>query len=72
MVILNLSNRQNLMLDSILSDSNDCIRLSSLADIDINIDINIKSLNTKFFDNSLSIFLYYNISILKVNPFHQN
>lgn len=68
MVILNLSNRQNLMLDSILSDSNDCIRLSSLADI----DINIKSLNTKFFDNSLSIFLYYNISILKVNPFHQN
>lgn len=66
MVILNLSNRQNLMLDSILSDSNDCIRLSSLADI----DINIKSLNTKFFDNSLSIFLYYNISILKVNPFH--
>lgn len=68
MVILNLSNHQNLMLDSILSDSNDCIRLSSLADI----DINIKSLNTKFFDNSLSIFLYYNISILKVNPFHQN
>lgn len=66
MVILNLSNRQNLMLDSILSDSNDCIRLSSLADI----DINIKSLNTKFLDNSLSIFLYYNISILKVNPFH--
>ncbi len=68
MVRLNLSNRQNLILDSILSDSNDCIRLSSLADI----DINIKSLNTKFFDNSLSIFLYYNISILKVNPFHQN
>ena len=68
MVILNLSNHQNLMLDSILSDLNDRIRLSSLADI----DINIKSLNTKFFDNSLSIFLYYNISILKVNPFHQN
>lgn len=65
MVILNLSNRQNLMLDSILSDSNDCIRLSSLADI----DINIKSLNTKFFDNSQIIFLYYNISNLKVNPF---
>lgn len=68
MVILNLSNHQNLMLDSILSDLNDRIRLSSLADI----GINIKSLNTKFFDNSLSIFLYYNISILKVNPFHQN
>lgn len=40
--------------DVILSDSNDRIRLSSLSDI----DINIKSLNTKFFDNSLSINKY--------------
>lgn len=46
--------------DVILSDSNDRIRLSSLS----NIDINIKSLNTKFFDNSLSINKYSNSSYI--------
>lgn len=40
--------------DVILSDSNDRIRLSSLSDT----DINIKSLNEKFFGNSLNINKY--------------
>ena len=42
--------------DVILSDSNDRIRLSSLSDT----DINIKSLNEKFFGNSLNINKYSN------------
>ena len=46
--------------DVVLSDSNDRIRLSPLSDI----DINIKSLNTKFFDNSLSINKYSNSSYI--------